>query len=107
MEVEVNVGKRGRVHYQPLWSGQWNLTFPMEKGNGIVSPLGREGKFVKPVKREEGKEGTLHNPCGTEWKKERPSKFCSLGGERSSILREGMRGLRDVDLWNPSFNVFC
>jgi hypothetical protein len=96
---------------------EWTLTFPMEKENGIFNPLGREGSVVKHVKREEAffihkeKKGNFTIHVGQSGKKEGPSKCCSKGGERSSILKEGMRGLsqslRDVDLWNPSFYAFC
>jgi hypothetical protein len=89
----------------------------MKKGNGIVNPLGREECFVKPVKVEEAfvihqkKKGHFTIHVGQRGKKEGPSKCCSLGGERSSILREGMRGLsqslRIVDLCNLSFYAFC
>jgi hypothetical protein len=68
------------------------LTFPMEKGNGIVSPLGRKESFVKPVKREEAlgihqeKEGHSTILVGQSGKKGGPSKCSSKGGERSLIL---------------------
>ncbi len=51
------------------------------------------------MKREEAlgihqeKKGHFTVHVGQRGKKEGPSKCCSKGGERSSILKEGMRGL--------------
>jgi hypothetical protein len=74
----------------------------MEKGNGIANPLGREGSFVKPVKREEalfihqGKEGALHNPCGIQWKKGRSLQMLFKGRETLVDPEGGNEGPKPV-----------